>query len=64
MFELVAAGIGAGNAVAIINAIDNGMNIVTALSMFAGVAGAGAFVLANGLKWITKWAGKQTIINY
>lgn len=64
MFDLITAGLAATNAASVINAIDNGMSVASALSLFGGALGAGAFVLTNGLKWMIKWAGKETLIKW
>ncbi|ARF70654.1 hypothetical protein B7C51_24575 (plasmid) [Paenibacillus larvae subsp. pulvifaciens] len=64
MFELVASGLAVGDAGAIVNAIYNGMSIAAAVSLYTGFVGTAAFVLSNGIKWMIKWAGKDTIIKW
>lgn len=62
MFELVSVGMSASTAASVIDAINNGMNIVTALTLIAGLAGGAAALVETGLKALIKWAGKKTII--
>ncbi|AQR79289.1 hypothetical protein ABNB59_05025 [Paenibacillus larvae] len=64
MFELIATGISAGNAAQVVNAVFNGVSIVSALSLYAGIAGGLAWFLSNGLRHMIKWAGKKTIIDW
>ncbi|AQT86627.1 hypothetical protein ABNC90_20795 [Paenibacillus larvae] len=64
MFELIASGISAGNAAQVINAVFNGLSIVSALSLCAGIAGGAAWFLSNGIGYMIKWAGKKTIIDW
>lgn len=64
MFELIAMGISASVAAPVVDAIMNGMDIVSALYLIAGITGGMVFVLEKGLKSLIRWAGRQTIINW
>lgn len=64
MFELVASGMAAGTAGVVYDAIMNGMDIVAALSLYAGLAGGAAYLLEKGLVSLIRWAGRQTVINW
>lgn len=64
MFSLTAAGLSAGVAASIVDAINGGMTIATALALFAGVAGGAAYFLENGIKALISWAGKATIVSW
>lgn len=64
MFELIATGMSAGTASAVLNAINGGLSIAAALSLYAGLAGGAAYFVETGLKALIKWAGKKTIISW